>query len=94
MSEEQLPLFDEPLHERYNRLAQRALPLIDALNEIRKEQSKLMDMMKAECKCENLVKESLHMDGSYYDKGYSKYWDQCKFCGKRYNERSEMGSYG
>ena len=49
----------------------------------------------AGCTHEELEKKSMYFSGSYYDKESTDYWDECKLCGKRFNQISKTGySYG
>lgn len=47
--------------------------------------------LTAACPHDALVQQSHYVDGSYYDKTYTNYWDECVCCGKRFNQ---TGWYG
>ena len=47
------------------------------------------------CTHPTTVKKHKYYPGSYYDKGETKYWDECTLCGKKLNQyETSSGSYG
>jgi hypothetical protein len=49
----------------------------------------------AGCTHDELENKSMYLPESYHDKESTDYWDECKLCGKRFNERTKTGSsYG
>lgn len=61
-----------------------------------KSQSKYLTQiaeLKARCPCDALIDKSFYSDGSYYDKAYTNYWQECIACGKKYNQRHETHSW-
>lgn len=60
---------------------------------ISKHQKELKEML-ATCTHEgHVVKKSSHFSGSYYDKAYTDYWNECSLCGERSEVTTEMHSY-
>lgn len=54
-----------------------------------------INKLKANCNHSKLQPMEYYVDGSYYDKAYTNYWDECVGCGKKLNERHEShGWYG
>lgn len=45
------------------------------------------------CSPEFLVSSSFYHEGSYYDKSYTEYYDECLVCGKRHNKRTGAVGY-
>lgn len=61
-----------------------------------KQQSKYLDKineLKKICPHDALIDKSFYSDGSYYDKAYTNYWQECVGCGKKMNERHETHSW-
>ena len=50
---------------------------------IEKHQKELRELLST-CNHEGHIEEkSSYFSGSYYDKAYTDYWNQCKLCGER-----------
>lgn len=62
---------------------------------IAKHNAELMELLKT-CTHEGCVEQkSSYFGGSYYDHAYTRYWNQCTFCGERGPETvKEHGYYG
>jgi hypothetical protein len=61
---------------------------------IAKHQKELMELLNT-CTHEHIEEKSYYFSGSYFDKAYTEYWNQCKLCGaeskKTINDHSWYG---
>lgn len=59
---------------------------------IAKHSADLASLLKA-CTHEELETRTSYFEGSYYDRASTDTWEQCKLCGKRFNERTKDPSW-
>ena len=60
---------------------------------ISKHQKELRELL-ATCTHEgHVVEKSSYFSGSYYDKAYTDYWNECSLCGERSEVTTKMHSY-
>ena len=50
---------------------------------------KLLD----ECTHEKTEKKETYVEGTYYDKAFTRHWEECLLCGKAINHRVENHSW-
>lgn len=46
-----------------------------------------------DCTHDETILKSEDFPGSYYDKSYTEYWNECILCGAKSEKRSEIGWY-
>lgn len=51
-------------------------------------------LMRDNCTHPTTIKKSETTPGSYYDRGYTEYYDECTTCKARLNIKTVMGCYG
>lgn len=49
---------------------------------IQKHQEQLKNLLN-KCPHDDIERKSHYHPGTYYDKAYTDYWNECKVCGKR-----------
>ena len=57
------------------------------------KQRTILKELLTECPHEEIEQKSSYFEGSYYDKAYTEYWNQCKLCGKTSEKTTNMHSW-
>lgn len=72
--------------ERIKKLKERSYKTIDRHNTTIKQ-------LLENCPHEEIVQKSSYYSGSYYDKAYTVYWNQCSLCGAKSEDAVDQHSY-
>jgi hypothetical protein len=63
-------------------------------NLIAKHQKELSNLL-SQCPHNNIIEKSQYVPGSYYDKAYTRYWNECIICHKKSEDTIDQhSSYG
>lgn len=59
---------------------------------IQKHREQLQSLLDS-CQHPTTIENSRYVQGDYYDKAYTVYWNECTVCGKRSKETIDQHSY-
>lgn len=85
----QLSLFHLSFEDKYKELQE----------ELDLAQTKVLDIkLKIEehlkfCECKATTEKEEYFPGGYYDRSHTEYWDECVYCNKKYNLKTNTGYY-
>ena len=69
-----------------------SLKIIRAENKLQRLKEERGGLLR-ECPHTSMERKSFYIPGSYYDKSYTEFYDECRCCGKQFNYQTSSGYY-
>jgi len=85
--------------EKHRRLSNKNQAEIDAHDfvvakrKLIKKHNEAIKVLLETCTHDEVDRKSEYYEGSYYDKAYTMYWNECKLCGSKSKKTNETHSW-
>ena len=82
-----------PEYIEFKKQVEKQRKIIARKDALADKQRAILKELITNCPHEEVVEKDSYYSGSYYEKAYTEYWQQCTLCGKRGEKNTVMHSY-